>query len=74
MKLFLFYGKGELERINVIINNKMVKRDAFIRAINFTSSFYLNMYMIFAEDVIMTFSLYLTAKSFLFLNKLNIFI
>ena len=73
LKLYFYYGKGELERLDSNINNKFIKRDAFIRAINLLSNFYLNMYMIFAEDVIMSFSLYLTAKSFFFLRQIGYF-
>ena len=73
LKLFLFYGKGELKRIDSYIHNKFIKRNVFILALNILDTFYLNMYMIFAEDVIMTFSLYLTAKSFLFLNQIGYF-
>ena len=73
LKLYFYYGKGDLKRLDNIIHNKFIKKDVFIRAINLLNNFYLNMYMIFAEDVIMTFSLYLTAKSFFFLKQIGYF-
>ena len=73
LKSYLFYGKGELNRIDSSIHNKFIKRDTFIRALNILNKFYLNMYMIFGEDVIMNFSLYSTANSFFFLKQIGYF-
>ena len=66
LKSYLFYGKGELTIIDNIIHNKFIRRDAYIRTLNILNNFYLNMYMIYSEDVLMNFALYLTAKSFFF--------
>jgi len=71
LALYLCYGKDELQRIDGIIYNKFIKREAFIRALNILSSFYLNMHMIFQEDVILTFSLYITARSFFYLKSIG---
>lgn len=71
LKSYLFYGKGELVIIDYLIHNKLIKRDAFIRALNILNNFYFNLYMIFSEDVLMNYSLYLTAKSFLFLKQIG---
>jgi glycosyltransferase involved in cell wall biosynthesis len=73
LSLYLFYGTGNLQRIDGIIYNKFIKREAFIRALNILKHIYLNMYMIYQEDVIITFSLYIASKSFLYLNEIGYF-
>ena len=73
LKSYLHYGKGELERIDGYIHNKFIKRDAFIRALKLLNNFFLNIYMIYQEDIIMIFSLYITAKSFFFLKEIGYF-
>jgi hypothetical protein len=69
LQTYLFYGKNELKKIDFNINNKMIKKDLFIKALNSLNNFYLNIYMTFLEDQLMIFILYKTAKSFYYLRK-----
>lgn len=69
LQTYLFYADNELERVDVNINNKMIKKNLFIKALNSLNNFYLNIYMTFTEDQVMNFILYKNAKSFYYLNK-----
>ena len=73
LKLFIYYGKGELEKIDSYINNKYIKKEVYIKVLNFLSNFYLNLHIIYGEDLIMTFALYIVAKSFYFLKEIGYF-
>ena len=50
LSTFLFYGKGKLLQIDFNVSNKFIKRKAYIRALNYMNNYYLNLYMITAED------------------------
>ena len=63
---YLFYGLGFLKQIDFNLSNKFIKREAYIRALNYINKFYLNQYMINLEDGLMNFILYQTVKSFYF--------
>jgi glycosyltransferase involved in cell wall biosynthesis len=65
---YLYYGTGELNKIDNVIHNKFIKKEVFIRALNKLNNFYLNLYMIYAEDVLITHIIYITAYSFYFLK------
>ena len=67
----MFYEKNELLITDVFINNKFVKKEIYIKALNSFNAFNLNTYMIFLEDQIMNFILYRTANSYYFLNKIG---
>ena len=67
----MFYIKNELLMTDVYINNKFVKKEIYIKALNSFNAFYLNTYMILFEDQIMNFILYRTANSYYFLNKIG---
>ena len=67
----IFYIKNELLMADVYINNKFVKKEIYIKALNSFNAFYLNTYMILFEDQIMNFILYRTANSYYFLNKIG---
>ena len=69
LQTYLFYGNNELEKIDFGINNKMIKKELFIKALNSLNNFYLNIYMTFLEDQLMIFILYKTTKSFYYLRK-----
>jgi len=71
LQIYLFYGNNELERIDYYINNKMISKKLFIRAINSLNNFNLNVYMIFLEDQLMIYMLYKTAKSFYYIKKVG---
>lgn len=69
LQTYLFYGNNELKRIDYYINNKMINKKLFIKALNSLNNFYLNVYMTFLEDQLMIYILYKTAKSFYYINK-----
>ena len=66
LSTYLFYGLGFLKQIDFNLSNKFIKREAYIRALDYINKFYLNQYMIDLEDGIMNFILYRTVKSFYF--------
>ena len=69
----IFYGSNELEIIDFAINNKFIKKEVYIKALNSLNHFYLNMYMTFMEDQIMNYILKRTAKSFYYSRKIGYF-
>lgn len=69
LQTYLYYGNNELEKIDYYINNKMINKKLFIKALNSLNNFYLNIYMTFIEDQLMIFILYKTAKSFYYIKK-----
>jgi glycosyltransferase involved in cell wall biosynthesis len=73
LSTYLFYAKGFLCQIDHNLSNKFIKRTAYIRALNYFSDFYLNLYLIYFEDGIMNYILYRIAKSFYFIKKLGYF-
>lgn len=71
LSTFLFYGKGRLLQIDFNVSNKFIKRKAFIRALNSVDEYYLNQYMIMAEDGLMNYLFYRSAKSLFFVKKIG---
>jgi glycosyltransferase involved in cell wall biosynthesis len=71
LSTFLFYGKGRLKEIDYNISNKFIKRKAFIRALNSMDNYYLNLYMVFAEDRLLNYIFYRTVKSLFFIKKIG---
>ena len=69
LQTYLFYAFKELKRLDFFINNKMITKRLFIKALNLLNDFYLNLYMTILEDQLMIFILYKTAKSFYYLEK-----
>ena len=67
---YIFYGNNELQIIDYYITNKFIKKKVYIRALNKINN-YLNMLMIFMEDSIMNFALYMGAESFYFLKVIG---
>ena len=59
--------------IDFAINNKFIKKEVYIKALNSLNHFYLNMYMTFMEDQIMNYILKRTAKSFYYSRKIGYF-
>lgn len=64
MQTYLFYDNIEIRDADFSINNKMISKQLFIRALNSLNEFYLNIYMIFLEDRLMNFILYKTGLLF----------
>ena len=50
LSTYLFYGNNELEKIDYHICNKFIKREAYIRGLNYIKKNYLNMYIIYRDD------------------------
>ena len=71
LSVYLFYGIGYLQQIDFNINNKFIKRFAYIRALNSMNKYYLNQYMTNFEDGIMNYILYRTVNSFYCLKKIG---
>lgn len=71
LSTYTFYGNNELERIDVYINNKFIKRVIYIEAMNSLNIIYANMYMTLMEDAIINYLIYRTSKSFYFVKKIG---
>ena len=71
LKTYLYYGKGEFQRIDSFIHNKFIKKEVFIRSLNLLNNFYLNLYIIYAEDLLMIHILYIASNSFFFLKNIG---
>jgi len=66
---YIFYGSKELQIIDMVIFNKFVKREVFIKALNLLEASYLKLYMVFFEDGLINYFVHLVGKSFYFLKK-----
>ena len=53
------------------ISNKYIKRELFIRTLNYIDKFYLNQYMIDYEDSLINFALHCNAKKLYLLDKIG---
>ena len=72
LSTYLFYGNNnELQIVDSYINNKFLKKDVYLKAINSLSEEYLNMFIIYLEDSMMNYILYRTAKSLFFIKKIG---
>jgi hypothetical protein len=71
LSTFLFYGKGRLLQIDFNVSNKFIRRRAYIRALNSVKNYYLNLYMITAEDGLLNYLFYRSVKSLYFINKIG---
>lgn len=70
---YLYHGNGEIQRIDGYLHNKFIKKEVFLKAVNILSKFYLNIHMIYLEDVLLTHALYIVAKSFCFFKFIGYF-
>lgn len=68
---FLFYGTDELEKIDYHICNKFIKKEAYIRGLNYIKQNYLNMYIIYRDDSMINYILYRASKSLFFLKEIG---
>ena len=68
---YLFYGNNDLDIIDCYVTNKFIKKQVYIKALNALNNFYLNMFIIFMEDSIMNYALYLEAQSCYFLKVIG---
>jgi glycosyltransferase involved in cell wall biosynthesis len=67
----IFYGYGELEMIDYSMNNKFIKTQTYIKALNCLNNFYFNVYIIYREDQLMNYILLTIAKSFYFSKRIG---
>ena len=66
LSTYLFYGSGKIMQIDFNVSNKMIKREAYIRALNSLNNYYLNIYMINYEDGVLNYIIYRNVRSFFF--------
>jgi len=71
LSTYLYYGNGDLQRIDGFIHNKFIKKEVYIKALNKFHNFYLNIHMIYQEDLLINHIIYMTANSFLFLKTIG---
>lgn len=68
---FIFYGNGHLEQTDYCIINKFIKRDIFIKSLNYIDKYYLNQNMIVYEDGLINFMLYKFSQSLYHTKKIG---
>lgn len=68
---YIFYASNELKITDYFIYNKFIKKDAYIRGLNFIKQFYLNTYMTIGEDQVINYILHRIVKSFYYLKKIG---
>lgn len=71
LSTYLFYATNNLEINDLSINNKLIKRGVYIKALNELNYFYFNMYITNYEDRIINYLIHRKAKSFYFLKKVG---
>ena len=71
LSTYLFYATSDLEINDLSINNKLIKRDVYIEALNELNTFYFNMYKKNYKDRIINYLIHRKAKSFYFLKKIG---
>ena len=69
LSTYSFYATQELKVVDLNVSNKLIKKEAYIRVINYLNNIYLNLYMIYMEDALINVILHRVAKS---LKNLNI--
>ena len=68
LSFYIFYGEGQLRQLDYSISNKFLKRDIYIKSLNYIDKYYLNQNMIVYEDGLINYMLYKYAK-ILFITK-----
>ena len=72
LSTYLFYGnQNELQIIDNYINNKFMRKEVYVKAINSLNEEYLNMFIIYFEDAMMNYILYRTANSLYFIRQVG---
>ena len=62
LSFYIFYGEGQLRQLDYSISNKFIKRDIYIKSLNYIDKYYLNQNMIVYEDGLINYMLYKYAK------------
>ena len=60
-------------KLTIILHNKFIKREVYIKSLNILTKYYLNMYIIYMEDRIINFIIYKIAQSFFYIKKIGYF-
>lgn len=71
LRTHLIYGLGYPKLIDGVINNKFIKRTAFIKTLNDISIYYQNKNMIYFEDGLINFALHFNIKSLYLLKNIG---
>jgi glycosyltransferase involved in cell wall biosynthesis len=71
LSYYIFYGKGKLKQTDYVLWNKIIKREAFILALNSINNYYLSQNMILYEDGLINYMLYKKAKSFYYFDYIG---
>lgn len=71
LSYLIFYGKYKLKQIDYVLWNKLIKREAYINALNAINNNYLRYNMIFYEDGLINFMLFKKARSFYYMNTVG---
>ena len=69
LRTYLIYGHGFQKLIDGIISNKFVRKTTFLITLNNINNYYLNQKMIYFEDGLINYALYLNAKSLYLLDQ-----
>ena len=68
---YIFYGNGHLQQTDYCIINKFIKRDIFIKSLNYIDKYFLNQNMIVYEDGLINFMLYKFSQSLYHAKKIG---
>ena len=68
LSLIMFYKDDQLKQRNYYLWDKIIKRNAFLKAIYKLGGYYMNQYMTLYEDGAMLFVLFSVAKNFIYLT------
>ena len=68
---YLFYGDNKLFIIDHNINNKFIKKEIYIKALNNLKKYYLNLFINYSEDFLFIYFLFRTANSFYFYKSIG---
>jgi len=71
LSTLVFYDNNELRMRDIVITNKIIKREKFILGLNSLNDFYSNLHMSIAEDTLMNYIIYQKANSFYYLKKIG---
>ena len=71
LRIHSIYGLGYTNIIDGILNNKFVTKLLFIKSLNSINNYYLRQKMLYFEDGLINFSLYLNAKSLYLLRSIG---
>ena len=71
LSTYIFYNNNELKITDFYIYNKFIRKDVYIKALNYLGNNNLNIYIVLNEDQIMNYILHRTAKSYYFIKTIG---